>query len=78
MIKRAEMSKIKAIATASNITVMYETIAKERKAVQCEYVGCSQNDFIIIRYPTSMAPRCNTDPFIAGHVIKLSAFVNLN
>jgi hypothetical protein len=25
-----------------------------------------------------MAPRCNTDPFSAGHVIKMSAVVNLN
>jgi hypothetical protein len=72
------MGKIKAISTASNITVMYETITKERKVIQCEYVGCSQNDFIVIRYPTSMAPRCNTDPFSAGHVIRMSAIVNLN
>jgi len=72
------MSKIKAISTASNISVMYETITKERKVVQCEYVGCSQSDFIIIRYPASMTPRCNTDPFSAGHVIKMSTVVNLN
>ncbi len=57
---------------------MYETIAKERKVIQCEYVGCSQNDFIIIRYPTSMTPRCNADPFSAGHVLKISVVVNLN
>ena len=72
------MGKIKAISTASDITVMYETITKERKVVQCEYIGCSQNDFIIIRYPTSMAPRCKTDPFSAGHVIKMIAVVNSN
>lgn len=72
------MGKIKAISTTSNISVMYETIAKEHKVVQCEYVGCSQHDFIIIRYPISMAPRCNTDPFSAGHVLKMSAVINLN
>lgn len=72
------MSKIKAIATASNIDVIYETITKERKLIQCEYVGCSKKDFIIIRYPASMVPRCNTDPLSAGHVIKMRAVVNLN
>jgi len=72
------MSKIKEISTTSNIDVMYETIAKERKLIQCEYVGCSQKDFIIIRYPASMAPRCDADPFSAGHVVKISAVVNLN
>ena len=72
------MAKIKSISTVSNITVMYETITNERKMVQCEFVGCSQNDFIILRYPQSMAPRCNTDPFSAGRVIKLSAVVNLS
>ena len=71
------MGKIKAISTASNITVMYETITKERKVIQCEYVGCSQNEFIVIRYPTSMTPRCDADPFSAGHVIKMNAVVNL-
>lgn len=72
------MGKIKAISTTSNISVVYETITKEHKVVQCEYVGCSQNDFLIIRYPTSMAPLCNTDPFSAGHVLKMSAVINLN
>ena len=72
------MGKIKAISTASTIEVTYETIAKERKQVQCEYVGCSQRDFIIIRYPSSMAPVSDRDPFSAGHVIQVRAVVNLN
>ena len=72
------MSKIKAISTASNITVMFENNIKERKVVQCEFVGCSQSDFIVIRYPASMIPRCKTDPFSPGHVIKTTAIVNLN
>lgn len=72
------MGKIKAISTASKINVKYETIAKELKSIECEYVGCSQREFIIIRYPTSMAPVSNRDPFSPGHVIQVSAVININ